>query len=69
MSDADEIDYEIGGSDIQYVEIELDPGESVVSEAGAMMYKAPSIGMEAVFGDGSQKNKGVWGALAGAGKR
>jgi uncharacterized protein (TIGR00266 family) len=69
MSQADEIDYEIGGSDIQYVEIELDPGESVVSEAGAMMFKAPSISMEAVFGDGSQKNKGVWGALAGAGKR
>jgi len=69
MSDADEIDYEIGGEDIQYVEIELDPGESVVSEAGAMMFKAPTIDMEAVFGDGSQKNKGMFGALAGAGKR
>lgn len=69
MGRTDEIDYEIGGEDIQYVEIELDPGESVVSEAGAMMFKAPSISMEAVFGDGSQKNQGVWGALAGAGKR
>ncbi|MFT6462649.1 MAG: hypothetical protein ACJA0Y_002156, partial [Maricaulis maris] len=69
MGQTDEIDYEIGGEDIQYVEIELDPGESVVSEAGAMMFKAPSITMEAVFGDGSQKNQGVWGALAGAGKR
>ena len=69
MSQAHEIDYKIGGEDIQYVEIELDPGESTVSEAGAMMYKTPSIGMEAVFGDGSQQNKGFFGALAGAGKR
>jgi uncharacterized protein (TIGR00266 family) len=69
MSDAHVIDYEIKGSDIQFVEIELDPGESVVSEAGAMMFKAPTIGMEAVFGDGSKKNQGFMGALAGAGKR
>ncbi|WP_203290857.1 TIGR00266 family protein [Maricaulis parjimensis] len=69
MSQADVIDYKIGGEDIQYVEVELDPGESVVSEAGAMMYKSPSVTMDAVFGDGSQKNSGVWGALAGAGKR
>ncbi|MEP3072791.1 MAG: AIM24 family protein, partial [Maricaulis sp.] len=46
MSQTDVIDYKIGGGDIQYVEIELDPGESVVSEAGAMMYKSPSIGMD-----------------------
>jgi uncharacterized protein (TIGR00266 family) len=69
MSSAHEIDYKIGGEDIQYVEIELDPSESVVSEAGAMMYKSPDINMEAVFGDGSQKNQGFLGALAGAGKR
>ena len=69
MSQTDVIDYKIGGGDIQYVEIELDPGESVVSEAGAMMYKSPSVGMDAVFGDGSSKQSGVWGALAGAGKR
>jgi uncharacterized protein (TIGR00266 family) len=69
MSQAHEIDFKIGGEDIQYVEIELDPGESAVSEAGAMMYKAPSIGMEAVFGDGSSENKGFFGAIAGAGKR
>jgi uncharacterized protein (TIGR00266 family) len=69
MSSAHEIDYKIGGEDIQYVEIELDPGESVVSEAGAMMYKSPHIDMDAVFGDGSQKNSGFLGALAGAGKR
>ena len=69
MSQADVIDYKIGGEDIQYVEVELDPGESVVSEAGAMMYKSPSVTMEAVFGDGSKQNSGVWGALAGAGKR
>jgi uncharacterized protein (TIGR00266 family) len=69
MSSAHEIDYKIGGEDIQYVEIELDPGESVVSEAGAMMYKTPAVNMEAVFGDGSKKNSGFMGALAGAGKR
>jgi uncharacterized protein (TIGR00266 family) len=69
MSSAHEIDYKIGGEDIQYVEIELDPNESVVSEAGAMMYKSPDIDMEAVFGDGSKKNQGFLGALAGAGKR
>ena len=69
MSSTHEIDYKIGGEDIQYVEIELDPNESVVCEAGAMMYKSPSITMEAVFGDGSAKNKGFFGALAGAGKR
>lgn len=69
MSTADVIDYKIGGEDIQYVEIELDPGESVVSEAGAMMYKSPGVVMDAVFGDGSQRQSGVWGALAGAGKR
>ena len=67
MSQTDVIDYKIGGGDIQYVEIELDPGESVVSEAGAMMYKSPSVGMDAVFGDGSSNQSGVWGALAGAG--
>jgi uncharacterized protein (TIGR00266 family) len=69
MSDAHEIDYEIKGEDIQFVEIELDPGESVVSEAGAMMFKSPTVDMEAVFGDGSKKNQGFMGALAGAGKR
>jgi uncharacterized protein (TIGR00266 family) len=69
MSGAHEIDYKICGEDIQYVEIELDPSETVVAEAGAMMYKSTGVAMESVFGDGSQKNKGFMGALAGAGKR
>ncbi|MBR9825148.1 MAG: TIGR00266 family protein [Alphaproteobacteria bacterium] len=69
MRSAHEIDYKIGGEDIQYVEIELDPGESVIAEAGSMMYKNPSISMEAIFGDGSAKHEGFLGALASAGKR
>jgi uncharacterized protein (TIGR00266 family) len=54
---------------MQFVEVELDPGESAVAEAGAMMYMTQGIGMETVFGDGSQKPSGVWGHLLGAGKR
>ena len=68
---ADEIDFKIMGSEMQFVEIELDPGESVVAEAGAMMYKHPDIHMEAIFGDGSGRNAGggFMGKLLGAGKR
>jgi len=55
---------------MQFVEVELDPGESAVAEAGAMMYMTPGISMETVFGDGSQQQRaGVMGALLGAGKR
>ena len=50
---ADEIDYKIFGSDMQFVEIELDPGESAIAEAGSLMYKQPVVKMETVFGDGS----------------
>ena len=68
---ADEIDYRIVGAEMQFVEIELDPGESAVAEAGAMMYKDPSIQMESVFGDGSQlgANGSFMDKLVGAGKR
>jgi len=68
---ADEIDFKIMGSEMQFVEIELDPGESVVAEAGAMMYKDSSIVMETVFGDASGANQagGFMGKLLGAGKR
>ncbi|WP_026353964.1 TIGR00266 family protein [Woodsholea maritima] len=69
MAQAHEIDYRIEGGDIQYVEIELDPQESVIAEAGSMMYKSPSINMDTIFGDGSGQTKGVLGALMGAGKR
>ena len=63
------IDYKIHGDDMQFVEIELDPSEAVVAEAGGMMFMDDGIAMETVFGDGSQKNSGIMGALLGAGKR
>lgn len=67
----DVIDYRIVGTDMQFVEIELDPGESAIAEAGAMMFKDAQVTMDTVFGDGSRNDKagGVMGALMGAGKR
>jgi uncharacterized protein (TIGR00266 family) len=64
-----EIDYEIFGSEMQYVEVELDPMEAAVAEAGGMMYMEDGIEMETIFGDGSQQNNGLLGSLLGAGKR
>nr|WP_272940903.1 TIGR00266 family protein [Opitutus terrae] len=64
-----EVDYQIHGDDMQFVEIELDPAEAVVAEAGGMMFMEDGIAMETVFGDGSTRNSGVMGALLGAGKR
>ena len=71
MPSMHEIDYEIVGDDLQFVRIELDPGESVVAEAGAMMYSEDGIQMETIFGDGSQQSQGggLMGALLSAGKR
>ncbi len=68
---ADEIDYKIYGEDMQFVEIELDPGESAVAEAGALMYKESVVQMETVFGDGSHSGQGggFLDKLLGAGKR
>ena len=68
---AHEIDYRIVGEDLQFVEVELDPGESCVAEAGALMYMTAGIQMETIFGDGSGQGqaKGLMGALLGAGKR
>jgi len=66
---AHEIDFRILGSEMQFVEVELDPGESAVAEAGSMMYMTPGIQMETIFGDGSGQTSGVMGALLGAGKR
>jgi len=63
------IDYQIYGDDMQFVEIELDPGEAAVAEAGGMMYMEDGIDMETIFGDGSQEKSGFLGALMGAGKR
>src|SRR5262247_254120 len=64
-----EIDYKIFGSEMQYVEVELDPMEAAVAEAGGMMYMDDGIEMETIFGDGSQQSSGFLGALMGAGKR
>ena len=64
-----EIDYEILGHDMQIVEVELDPGETVVAEAGAMNYMDDGITFEAKMGDGSQGDKGLFGKLMSAGKR
>ena len=69
MAAMHEIDYQIFGDDMQFVEIELDPQEATVAEAGGMMYMEDGIEMETIFGDGSQKQGGVLGALMGAGKR
>jgi uncharacterized protein (TIGR00266 family) len=65
----DVIDYQIFGDDMQFVEVELDPGEAVVGEAGAMFYMENDIQMETLFGDGSTSQSGVMGKLMGAGKR
>jgi uncharacterized protein (AIM24 family) len=65
-----EIDYQVFGDDMQYVEVELDPNEATVAEAGGMMYMDDGIEMETIFGDGSaQQTAGFLGALMGAGKR
>ena len=66
---ADDIDFEIKGQELQFLEIELDPGESAVAEAGAMVWKDGSVGMTTVFGDGSGGQGGFMGKLLGAGKR
>lgn len=68
---ADDIDYRIFGSDMQFVEIELDPGESAIAEAGSMMYKEADVKLDTVFGDGSQAGSGggFMGKLLSAGKR
>ena len=64
-----EVDYQIHGADLQYVDIELDPGETVIGEAGAMMYMDDGITFEAKMGDGADPDEGLWGRLMAAGKR
>jgi len=64
-----EVDYEIFGDDMQTVEVELDPGETVVAEAGAMNWMEDGISFEAKMGDGSQPDQGLMGKLFSAGKR
>src|SRR5205809_369037 len=71
MGQMHEVDYRVFGDDMQYVEIELDPQEAAVAEAGGMMYMDDGIEMETIFGDGSAQSQGggFLGALLGAGKR
>ncbi len=64
-----EIDYKIFGEDIQFVEIELDPAETVIAEAGAMVYMEQGISFEAKMGDGAKANQGLFDTLLSAGSR
>lgn len=66
---AHEIDYKLYGDDMQFVEVELDPGESVIAEAGTMMYMDSGINFESKMGDGSETDSGVMGKLFSVGKR
>jgi uncharacterized protein (TIGR00266 family) len=66
---AHKIDYEIIGDDLQLVEVELDSGETVVAEAGAMCYLEDNISFEAKFGDGASPDKSFFGKMLDAGKR
>lgn len=69
MTSCHELDYEIIGDDMQIVEIELDSGETVIAEAGAMNYMDESIDFEAKMGDGSNPDEGIFGKLLSVGKR
>jgi uncharacterized protein (TIGR00266 family) len=66
---ADEIDYEIFGAEMQFVEVHLDPGEMVIAEAGGMMFMTSGIKMETVLGDPGEQNQGFFGKVLSAGKR
>lgn len=66
---AHEIEFTLYGDDMQFVEIELDPYESAIAEAGAMMMLDDGIEMDTIFGDGSSEQNGLIGKLIGAGKR
>ncbi len=68
---AHEIDYKIYGEEMQFVEIELDPLETVIAEAGSFMMMDDGIELATIFGDGSHQeaNKGLWGKVLSAGKR
>ena len=69
MATMHEIDFKVYGDDLQFVEVELDPMEAVVAEAGGMMFMEDGVEMETIFGDGSRQNTGLMSALLGAGKR
>jgi uncharacterized protein (TIGR00266 family) len=65
----DVVDYEIKGAEMQFVEVELDPGEAAVGEAGSLFFMDAGISLDTVFGDGSEAQSGLFGRLMGAGKR
>ena len=69
MKHSHEIEYRIHGDDLQTVEVELDPQETVIAEAGAMNWMEEDIAFEAKMGDGTEVNEGFMGKLFGAGKR
>ncbi len=69
MLKSHEVDYAIHGDDLQFVEIELDPGETVIAEAGAMMYMGEGIDFQTRMGDGSRPDEGIMGKLISVGKR
>lgn len=69
MPQSHEIDYRIIGEEMQYVEIELDPAETAIAEAGSFMMMDDGVQMQTIFGDGSQQQQGVLGKLFSAGKR
>jgi uncharacterized protein (AIM24 family) len=63
------VEYELHGGDMQIVEVELDPGETVIAEAGAMNYMEDGIDFKTKMGDGSETDKGIFGSLLDVGKR
>jgi len=69
MKKSHEVDYQVYGDDLQFVEVELDPSETVIAEAGAMMYMEDGIGFETKMGDGSKPDQGFLGALGSVAKR
>ena len=64
-----EIDFKLYGDDMQFVEVELDPQETVIAEAGSLMMMDDQIRMQTIFGDGTDNQSGLMGKLLGAGKR
>src|SRR6185503_11378138 len=71
MTEMHDIDYQIFGNEMQFVEVELDPSEAAIAEAGGMMYMEDGIDMDTIFGDGSkqQSSGGFFNKVLGAGKR
>ncbi len=69
MRNNHEIDFQIHGEEMQFVEVELDPNETAIAEAGSFMMMDEAIQMQTIFGDGAQQQTGILGKLWGAGKR